>query len=115
MGVGPDRTGHRGRDEGEVRFEGEDLFGCGQLDHGPAGTVVDLLVGHDSVTRDAECGHDPVQMILVERALTHTRRGGNGRSVLATAHGDQAGGALLHDAVGVLRSAVGYRRRLRPR
>jgi hypothetical protein len=40
-GVGADRADHRGRDEGEVGFEGKDLLGCGQLDHGPAGSVVD--------------------------------------------------------------------------
>jgi arsenate reductase len=107
VGVGPDRADHRVRDEGEVGFEGEHLLGRGQLDHGPAGTVVDPLVGHDPVPRDAERGHDPVQMIVVERALTHPGRGGEGQRVLATAHGDQACGALLHDAiVGVPRCAA---------
>jgi hypothetical protein len=74
LGVGPDGPDHRGRNEGEVRFEDEDVLGCGPLDDGPAGSVVDPLVGEDTVTLDTERGDDPVDELLIERA-SRTRGG----------------------------------------
>jgi hypothetical protein len=72
VGVGTDRADHRGRDEGEVGFEGEDLVGRGQSEHGPARAVVDSLVGEDTVTADAERGDDLLQVRVVERAERRT-------------------------------------------
>jgi hypothetical protein len=76
VGVGPDRADHRGRDEGKVRFEGEDLLGGGQLDHGPAGSVVDPLVGEDTVPVDAERRGDLPDELFPERAVADERRSG---------------------------------------
>ena len=69
VGVGSDGADHRVRDEGQVRFQGEDLLGGGQPDHGPAGSVVDPLVGQDTVPVDAERGDDLADVLLLERAV----------------------------------------------
>ena len=106
LGPGADLADHRVRDEGQVGSEAEDfLDGC-QLEHGPAGSDVDPLVGQDPFARDAECGHDPLQIVLVECAGHAPGRGGEGQSILAAAHGDQASGTLLHEVLGVLRGAA---------
>jgi hypothetical protein len=104
--VGPDRADHRGRDEGEVGFEGEHILGCGQLDHGPAGSVVHPLVGQDTVPLDAERGDDPVDVLVLDRAAAEERRGSEGQTALAVTHADQACATLLDDAAGVLRCAA---------
>lgn len=88
VGVGTDRADHRGRDDGEVGFEGEDLPGRGQLDHGPAGSVIYPLVGEDTVPLDAERGDDLADVLFVERAVAHQRRGGEGQDALDAAHAD---------------------------
>lgn len=83
-------------------FEGEDLLGGGQLDHGPAGSVVDPLVGEDTVPADAERPGDLADELFAERAVTDKGRSGEGQDALAAAHADQARGAFLHDTAGVL-------------
>ena len=57
----------------EVGFEGEDLLSRGQLDHGPAGSVVYPLVGEDTVPLDTERDDDLADVLVVERAVADQR------------------------------------------
>ena len=51
--------------------KGEDLLGRGQLDHGPAGSVVHPLVGQDTVPLDAE---EPLATIASKVIALATRQ-----------------------------------------
>ncbi len=90
---------HRRRDPRQVGFEREDVLSGGHAEHGPAGSVVDPLVGEDVASVDAEGGHDLSKVRLIELTGRHQRRSNEAQPVLVAANLDQAGNALLHNAI----------------
>jgi hypothetical protein len=74
------------------------------------------VVGKDTVPVDAERGDDLADVLFVERAVAHHRRGGEGQDALDAADADQADGALLHDtAPGAVRRRLSSHARVDPR
>jgi len=70
-------------------------------------------VGEHPVASDAECGHDPVQVRLLEISSTAGCRCSEGEDAIAPAHLDESSSALLHDAGIIARSAAGLEPRVR--
>ena len=63
-------------------------------------------MGEDTVSLDAKRGDDLADVFFVERTVADQRRSGEGQDALDVAHADQADGALLHDAAGLVRCAA---------